>query len=102
MRILVRMMFLKAFNFLIVTIERAKTMSNHLELLGMDHDDDSFDNDRDDWQDDLVGCGNTSLGPDELFWAAATGIGLGVLCVVSTVIVICLMAVEVWRMVTNG
>jgi len=84
-------------------MERAKTMSNQLELSGMDTDETSdFDNNRNDWQDDLVGCGNTSLGPDELFWAAATGIGLGVLCVVSTVIVICLMAVEVWRMVTNG
>jgi len=78
-------------------------MSNQLELSGMDTDKTSdFDNNRDYWQDDLVGCGNTSLGPDEFFWAAATGIGLGVLCVVSTVIVIGLMAVEVWRILANG
>ena len=78
-------------------------MSNQLELSGMDTDETSdLDNNRDDWQDDLVGFGNTSLGPDELFWAAATGIGLGVLCVVSTVIVIGLVAVEAWRILTNG
>jgi len=78
-------------------------MWNQLELSGMDTEETSdFDNDRDYWQDDLVGCGNTSLGPDELFWAAATGIGMGVLCVVSILVVINLVAVEAWRILTNG
>jgi len=93
-RILVRMMFLKAFNFLIVTIERAKTMSNHLELLGMDHDDDSFDNDRDDWQDDLAGEGIPTPSAEAILLA-----GVSLVALLCAGVLVCF---EAWRILTNG
>ena len=69
-------------------------MSQHLELSGMDHDDDSFDNDRDDWQDDLAGEGLPPLTPEAAFLACAS--------VVAVLFVVVLASVEAWRILTNG
>ncbi len=69
-------------------------MSQHLELSGMDHDDDSFDNDRDDWQDDLAGEGLPQLTPEAAFLACAS--------VVAVLFVIVLASFEAWRILTNG
>jgi hypothetical protein len=69
-------------------------MSQHLELSGMDHDDDSFDIDRDDWQDDLAGEGLPPLTPEAAFLACAS--------VVAVLFVIVLVSFEAWRILTNG
>jgi hypothetical protein len=69
-------------------------MYNELELSGMDHDDDSFDNDRDDWQDDLAGEGLPPLTPEAAFLACAS--------VVAVLFVVVLASFEAWRILTNG
>jgi len=69
-------------------------MSRELELSGMDHDDDSFDNDRDDWQDYLAGEGLPQLTPEAAFLACAS--------VVAVLFVIVLASFELWRILTNG
>ena len=68
-------------------------MSQHLELSGMD-DDDSFDNERHDWQDDLAGEGLPPLTPEAAFLACAS--------VVAVLFVIVLASFEAWRILTNG
>ena len=69
-------------------------MYNELELSGMDYDDDSFDNNRDDWQDDLAGEGLPQLTPEAAFLACAS--------VVAVLFVIVLVSFEAWRILTNG
>jgi len=69
-------------------------MSHELELSGMDHDVDSFDNDRDYWQDDLAGEGIPQLTPEAAFLACAS--------VVAVLFVIVLASFELWRILTNG
>jgi hypothetical protein len=69
-------------------------MSQHLELSGMDHDDDSFDNERHDWQDDLAGEGLPPLTPEAAFLACASG--------VAVLFVVVLASFEAWRILTNG
>jgi hypothetical protein len=69
-------------------------MYNELELSGMDYDDDSFDNNRDDWQDDLAGEGLPQLTPEAAF--------LGCASVVAVLFVIVLASFEAWRILTNG
>ena len=68
-----------------------------LATMQPDHDESDFDNMRDDWQDDLIGFGDTSLSPDQVFWASVSAMFLGGLCVVSMVVVDGLVAVELWR-----
>ena len=68
-------------------------MSNELELSGMD-DDDSFDNDRHDWQDDLAGEGLPPLTPEAAFLLCAS--------VVAVLFVVVLASFEAWRILTNG
>jgi len=69
-------------------------MSQELELSGMDHDDDSFDNDRDDWQDDLAGESLPPLTDEAAF----------LLCVslVALLFAGVLVSFELWRILTNG
>ena len=67
-------------------------MWQELELSGMD-DDDSFDNDRDDWQDDLAGEGLPPLTPEAAFLLCASG--------VAVLFVIVLASFEAWRII-NG
>jgi hypothetical protein len=69
-------------------------MYNELELSGMDHDDDSFDNERHDGQDDLAGEGLPQLNPDGAFLACAS--------VVAVLFVVVLASFEAWRILTNG
>ena len=69
-------------------------MSHELELSGMDHDDDSFDNDKHDWQDDLAGEGLAQLTPEAAFLACASG--------VAVLFVIVIASFEAWRILTNG
>jgi hypothetical protein len=57
-------------------------------------DDDSFDNDRDDWQDDLAGEGLQQLTPEAAFLACAS--------VVAVLFVVVLASFEAWRILTNG
>lgn len=68
-------------------------MIQHLELSGMDHDDDSFDNDRDDWQDDLAGEGIPT--------PSAEGILLACVSLVALLFVVVLASFEAWRII-NG
>ena len=68
-------------------------MSQHLELSGMD-DDDSFDNERHDWQDDLAGEGLPPLTPEAAFLLCASG--------VAVLFVVVLASFEAWRILTNG
>jgi hypothetical protein len=68
-------------------------MYNHVELSGMD-DDDSFDNDRDDWQEDLAGESLLQLTPEAAFLLCASG--------VAVLFVIVLASFEAWRILTNG
>ena len=68
-------------------------MSQHLELSGMDDDDDSFDNERHDWQDDLAGEGLPTLTPEAAFLVCAS--------VVAVLFVIVLASFELWRII-NG
>lgn len=69
-------------------------MSNELELSGMDHDDDSFDNDRDDWQEDLAGEG--------LPTPSAEAILLACVSLVALLFAGVLVSFELWRILTNG
>jgi hypothetical protein len=69
-------------------------MRHELELSGMDHDDDSFDNDRHDWQDDLAGEGLPPLTPEAAFLLCASG--------VAVLVVVVLASFEAWRILTNG
>ena len=68
-----------------------------LATMQPDHDESDFDNERDDWQDDLRRFGDTSLSPDQVFWVSAPIIFLTGMCVVSVVVVTGLVAVELWR-----
>jgi hypothetical protein len=68
-------------------------MSQELELSGMDHDDDSFDNERHDWQDDLAWEGLPPLTPEAAFLACAS--------VVAVLFVVVLASFELWR-ILNG
>jgi hypothetical protein len=69
-------------------------MYNELELSGMDHDDDSFGNDRDDWQDDLAGEGIPT--------PSAEGILLACVSLVALLFAGVLVSFELWRILTNG
>jgi hypothetical protein len=60
----------------------------------MDHDDDSFDNDKHDWQDDLAGEGLPPLTPEAAFLACVSLVALLCACV--------LVSFELWRILTNG
>jgi hypothetical protein len=60
----------------------------------MDHDDDSFDNERHDWQDDLAGEGLPPLTPEAAFLLCASG--------VAVLFVVVLASFEAWRILTNG
>ena len=68
-------------------------MRNELELSGMD-DDDSFDNERHDWQDDLAGEG--------LPTPSAEGILLACVSLVALLFAGVLASFEAWRILTNG
>lgn len=56
--------------------------------------DDEFDNERDDWQDELRGQGLAVLTAEGLFLAG--------ICGIAVVSVVLLFAVEVWRILTDG
>jgi hypothetical protein len=61
----------------------------------MDHDDDdSFDNDRDDWQEDLARESLPQLTPEAAFLLCAS--------VVAVLFVVMLASCEAWRVLTNG
>jgi hypothetical protein len=68
-------------------------MWNELELSGMD-DDDSFDNERHDWQDDLAGEGIPT--------PSAEGILLACVSLVALLFAGVLASFELWRILTNG
>ena len=65
-------------------------MSNELELSGMDHDDDSFDNDKDD------------LAWEGLPTPSAEGILLACVSLVALLCACVLVSFEAWRILTNG
>jgi hypothetical protein len=69
-------------------------MWNELELSGMDDDDDSFDNDKHDWQDDLAGQGIPT--------PSAEGILLACVSLVALLFAGVLVSFELWRILTNG
>ena len=70
-------------------------MIQELELSEMDTDDTTdFDNERDDWQDELRGVG--------LPEATTEGIFLFCASCVAVLFVVVVMLVEAWRILTNG
>lgn len=70
-------------------------MRQELELSGMnDHDTTDFDNERDDWQDELRGVGLPTPTTEGIFLFCAS--------VVAVLFVVVVMLVEAWRILTNG
>ena len=70
-------------------------MSQQVELSGMnDHDTTDFDNDRDDWQDELRGVGIPTPTTEGIFLFCAS-------CV-AVLFVVVVMLVEAWRILTHG
>jgi hypothetical protein len=69
-------------------------MYNELELSGMDHDDDSFDNDKHDWQDDLAWEGLPTPSAEGILLACVSLVALLCACV--------LVCFELWRILRNG
>lgn len=74
-------------------LDKSYLDENELELSGMDHDDDSFDSDRDDCQDDLAVEGLPQLTPEAAFLLCASG--------VAVLFVVVLASFEAWRII-NG
>ena len=70
-------------------------MIQELELSEMDTDDTTdFDNERDDWQDELRGVGIPTPTTEGIFLFCAS-------CV-AVLFVVVVMLVEAWRILTNG
>jgi hypothetical protein len=70
-------------------------MIQELELSEMDTDDTTdFDNERDDWQDELRGVGIPTPTTEGIFLFCAS--------VVAVLFVVVVMLVEAWRILTNG
>ena len=70
-------------------------MSQELELSGMnDHDTTEFDNERDDWQDELRGVGIPTPTTEGIFLFCAS--------LVAVLFVVVVMLVEAWRILTDG
>lgn len=70
-------------------------MNQQVQLATMDEQDHAeFDNQRDDWQDDLVGEGIPSPTPEGAFLALS--------CVVAVGVVAVFAVIEIVRILTNG
>ena len=70
-------------------------MMQELELSGMnDHDTTDFDNERDDWQDELRGVGIPTPTTEGIFLFCAS--------LVAVLFVVVVMLVEAWRILTDG
>ena len=70
-------------------------MIQELELSEMDTDDTTdFDNERDDWQDELRGVGIPTPTTEGIFLFCAS--------VVAVLFVVVVMLVEAWRILTDG
>jgi hypothetical protein len=60
----------------------------------MTDDTNDFDNQRDDWQDDLIGEGIVVPTPEGIFLLCASIVGV--------LFVVVVVLVEAWRILTNG